>query len=55
MHSTIKEQKHLVEVTWSNLQNISVLPMQIADLKRMTAALTLSSPVAIVMKAMLIK
>ena len=29
--------------------------MQIADLKRMTAALTLSSPVAIVMKAMLIK
>ena len=55
MQSTIKEQKRLVEITRSNSQNISVLQTRIADLKRMTAALTLSSPVAIVMKATLME
>ena len=55
MQSTIKEQKRLVEITRSNSQNISVLQTQIADLKRMTAALTISSPVAVVMKAQLME
>ena len=55
MQSTIKEQKLLVEITRSNSQNISVLQTQIADLKWMTAALTLSSPVAVVMKATLME
>ena len=49
MQSTIKLQKHLVEITCSNSQNISILQTQIADLKWMTAALTLSSPVAVIM------
>ena len=55
MQSTIKEQKRLVEITHLNSQNISVLQTQIADLKWMTAALTISSPVAIIMKAQLME
>ena len=55
MQLTIKEQKRLVEITRPNSQNISVLQTQIADLKRMTAALTLSSPVAVIMKATLME
>ena len=55
MQLMIKEQKCLVEITHSNSQNISVLQTLIANLKRMTTVLTLSSPVAIIMKATLME
>ena len=55
MQLTIKEQKRLVEITRSNSQNISILQTQIADLKRMTATLKISSLVAVVMKAQLME